>query len=90
MADCVIAELKIEDARLNAVYQKVIAGLDEAAEENLRQTQRAWIAERDRRCQARAAGGTIDRVNIPACVLDVTIERTRQLEAMAAAMAPAG
>jgi uncharacterized protein YecT (DUF1311 family) len=85
MADCVIAELRIEDARLNAVYKRVIAGLDEAAEENLRQTQRAWIAERDRRCRAEAAGGTIDRINIPACVLDVTIERTKQLEAMAAA-----
>lgn len=85
MADCVVAELKIEDGRLNAAYQKVIAGLDEVAEENLRQTQRAWIAERDRICKARAAGGTIDRINIPACVLDVTIARTKQLEAMAAA-----
>ena len=85
MADCVIAELRIEDARLNAVYKTVIAGLDDAGQENLRQTQRAWITERDRRCKAQAAGGTIDRINIPACVLDVTIERTKQLEAMAAA-----
>lgn len=85
MADCVLAELKIEDARLNAAYRKVIAGLGEEAEANLRQTQRAWIAERDRVCQEKAAGGSIDRINIPACVLDVTIARTRQLEAMAAA-----
>ena len=85
MADCVLAELKIEDGKLNAAYQKVIAGLGEEAEASLRHTQRAWIAERDRHCRAEAAGGTIDQVNIPACVLDVTIARTRELEAMAPA-----
>lgn len=38
------------DDELNVTYQKLLKALKPAAQQTLRQTQRAWVAERDRDC----------------------------------------
>lgn len=76
-------ELDAQDARLNAAYREAMARLDPAGQTGLRNEERAWIRQRDEGCDASATGGTIDRLEIPSCVLDGTIRRRLALEALA-------
>lgn len=82
MADCINAELKMQDARLNAAYETAMARLDSASQSRLRNEERAWIRQRDERCAASATGGTIDQIAIPGCLLNETIRRRLALEAI--------
>jgi uncharacterized protein YecT (DUF1311 family) len=83
IAACIADELRLQDGALNAEYQRIIALLPADRAQKLRETQRAWIVSRDRECAAEArTGGTIDRINGPACLLDETIRRTIALERM--------
>ena len=54
---------KKADKELNEVYAKVLANLDDAAKENLKKSQRAWVAWRDAeavfRADAEARGGSM-------------------------------
>lgn len=54
---------KKADKELNEVYAKVLANLDEEAKENLKKSQRAWVAWRDAeavfRADAEARGGSM-------------------------------
>jgi uncharacterized protein YecT (DUF1311 family) len=54
---------KKADKELNEVYAKVLANLDDAAKENLKKAQRAWVAWRDAeaafRADAEARGGSM-------------------------------
>ena len=45
---------KKADKELNEVYAKVLANLDEEAKENLKKSQRAWVAWRDAEAAFRA------------------------------------
>jgi len=47
MLDCIGAETKRQDARLNKVYKDVIAQMDEGGKKRLLEAQRAWIKFRD-------------------------------------------
>ncbi|MCW1884146.1 lysozyme inhibitor LprI family protein [Luteolibacter flavescens] len=51
------------DKELNEVYVKVVANLDDQAKENLKKSQRAWVAWRDAeaafRADAEARGGSM-------------------------------
>jgi uncharacterized protein YecT (DUF1311 family) len=83
IAACIADELRLQDGALNAEYQRIIRLPPAERAERLRETQRAWIAARDRECAAEArTGGTIDRINGPSCLLDETIRRTITLERM--------
>ena len=47
MLDCIGAETKRQDARLNKVYKDVMAQMDEGGKKRLLEAQRAWIKFRD-------------------------------------------
>lgn len=81
MAACIEAELQAQDARLNAAYRAAMERLEPAGQNRLRAEERAWIRQRDAGCREQATGGTIDRIQIPSCVLDETIRRRLVLEA---------
>lgn len=57
------AEFTKADKELNEVYAKVLANLDDQAKENLKKSQRAWVAWRDAeaafRADAEARGGSM-------------------------------
>ena len=60
-AECFRTRLAARDADLNSVYQALARELSardgRAAVETLRYEQRAWLADRDRRCRDNASGG---------------------------------
>lgn len=83
MADCTSAEIDVQDAKLNAAYQQAMRGLEEGPRQKLREAQRAWIKFRDTKCASEAnSGGTVDILNSGGCILDATVRRTIELEAM--------
>jgi uncharacterized protein YecT (DUF1311 family) len=83
MIDCTGAELKLQDARLNAAYRKTMAALNARQKAKLQAAQRAWVAFRDAECASYEDEdwGTISRINASACVLHMTVQRTMDLEA---------
>jgi len=83
MIDCAGAELKLQDARLNAAYRKTMASLNARQKAKLQTAQRAWVAFRDAECASYEDEdwGTISRINASACVLHMTVQRTMDLEA---------
>jgi len=83
MIDCAGAELKLQDARLNAAYRKTMASLNARQKAKLQTAQRAWVAFRDAECASYEDEdwGTISRINASACVLRMTVQRTIDLEA---------
>jgi uncharacterized protein YecT (DUF1311 family) len=85
MANCNTAELKIRDAALNAAYAAALTRVEGAADA-FKTAERAWIAYRDADCgvyENRDAFGTLGEVEAGACLIDRTIERTRDLQAFA-------
>lgn len=81
MAECIAAELKVQDDKLNFQYAAAMHRLPADEGVKLRDVQRQWIKDRDAKCRAAAnSGGTIDRLNGPSCLLDETILRTMDLE----------
>ena len=82
MVECAGAELKIQDARLNAAYRKAMAGLNPRQKTKLVAAQRAWVAFRDAECASfqDEDWGTISRINAADCVLTLTVKRTIDLE----------
>jgi uncharacterized protein YecT (DUF1311 family) len=96
MAACLQADFKKADRGLNAAYKKAVAALSAAdkeygADENdsrvkrLQEAQRAWIGWRDKECALQSVGdfgGSIERIDIPACRTNLTIDRTKTLSAL--------
>jgi uncharacterized protein YecT (DUF1311 family) len=82
MIDCVGAELKIQDARLNAAYRKAMSGLNARQHDKLQAAQRAWLAFRDAECASLYDDdwGTLSRVIASDCILSMTVKRTMDLE----------
>lgn len=96
MGGCLNYEYEFWDARLNHVYQRVMANAKENDAYNaseglgappsapaLRDMQRAWIPFRDARCRYEHtlwAGGTGGGPAVVACLMDVTAEQTLFLE----------
>ena len=84
MIDCIGAELKIQDARLNRSYQAAQKRMTLPRQKTaLTKAQRAWIAFRDADCASRydADWGTMSRIAANSCVLDRTAERADELDA---------
>jgi uncharacterized protein YecT (DUF1311 family) len=82
MIDCADAELKIQDAALNAAYRKAMKDLTAEQKPKLQAAQRAWVAFRDAECASyqNEAWGTLSRINAAGCVLHMTVMRTIDLE----------
>jgi uncharacterized protein YecT (DUF1311 family) len=78
--DCIGAEYDFQDRRLNAAYQALRKGMDDAAKNVLRDDERAWIASRDKSCAAAEDGGTAALLDSNQCELKETAERATELE----------
>ncbi|TGX40871.1 DUF1311 domain-containing protein [Sphingomonas naasensis] len=84
MLDCIAAETARQDARLNRAYKAAMAARDPAGRTRLRQSERAWIARRDARCQKASAsegGGSAAGLVYADCVMQETVARAGWLEA---------
>lgn len=80
--DCIGAEAKSQDQRLNKVYKEVMAELPAARKRQLQEAQRAWIKYRDANCDfyADPDGGTMATVIASDCVRLATTTRAEELE----------
>jgi uncharacterized protein YecT (DUF1311 family) len=77
---CIDAEFKLWDTRLNKAYKDALKF--KAAPKAWRQAQRDWLKYKDSQCYALIAAphGSGDSVDASTCNLNMTIERTLQLE----------
>lgn len=82
MLDCMAAEIKQQDVRLNKAYKAAMTAIEDDKTGQLQNVQRMWIKYRDTNCGfvGSLTGGTIDRINAGACVLEMTRTRAQELE----------
>jgi uncharacterized protein YecT (DUF1311 family) len=77
-------EFAAADARLNAVYKNLVAGLDDESRALLRKSQRAWVVFRDAEAayvaDRIARGGSIAPLEYFGRRTRLTEERIKQLE----------
>jgi uncharacterized protein YecT (DUF1311 family) len=83
--ECTEANFEAADKALNDVYKSVMAAqTDDASREQLRQSERTWIAFRDRECARqvgpREGGGSIWPMDMALCLQDQTDKRIRELK----------
>ena len=79
---CAGKEYKTADAALNRVYQQLVAMLDSAEKDQLKEAQTAWIKYRDANCDFvgdQYKGGSIRPTIYGLCLADVTRNRTAEL-----------
>jgi uncharacterized protein YecT (DUF1311 family) len=90
---CADKDLAAADEKLNAVYKKVLAQIDESGLEKpydrasweaaMRASQRAWVAFRDADCKGVVpmewSGGSGTSAAVLGCMSQKTIERTKEL-----------
>ena len=81
MSACFVAEFERADARLNVTYKTTMKRLPGSRQSALRNSQRAWIKQRDRACPLNnyPGAGSIERVNHPACLAKETQRRAAWL-----------
>ncbi|HEX3036675.1 MAG TPA: lysozyme inhibitor LprI family protein [Thermodesulfobacteriota bacterium] len=75
MSDCIAAETKWQNRRLNKVYNELMSGLSPDHRKRLQETQRLWIMYRDANCSFYAEGYS-------ECLMKMTAERAKELEAL--------
>ncbi len=82
MVECIDAEIKRQDARLNKAYKAVVADLNPERKKQLLGAQRAWLKFRDTNCDFYddPEGGTTARVQAVDCVMTMTANRATELE----------
>ena len=82
MIDCIEAETKIQDARLNTAYKKLTKTLGTARKKELLTVQRLWIQFRDANCgfYYDPDGGQMAHINANDCVLQATASRAKEIE----------
>jgi len=90
MLDCIDAETKRQDTRLNKAYKVVMDDLSPDRKKQLQTAQRAWLSYRDTNCQfyADPEGGSLARVNGNSCFMSATASRSAELEALSGHSAP--
>lgn len=98
MLECLDAETKLQDKRLNIAYREAMGQLSPERKKQLQQAQRAWINYRDANCNfyADPEGGSMARLSASDCLMSETASRAKELEtisggssAQAAGAAPA-
>lgn len=82
MVECIVAETKLQDVRLNKAYKNLTNTLGSTRKKELQDTQRLWIKYRDANCKFYydPDGGSIVRVASAGCFMDMTAERANELE----------
>lgn len=83
LLDCGAAEYARLDALLNVAYRKANAGLSPPQKTLLRDSQRAWLANRDATCSLMSRlgdRGTMALLVDQQCLLEQTAARTQWLE----------
>ena len=82
MLDCMAAEIKLQDVRLNKAYKAAMTAMEGDKQGQLQNIQQMWIKYRDANCGfvGRLTGGTIDSINAGSCVLEMTKTRAQELE----------
>ncbi len=82
MVECIDAEVKRQDVRLNKAYKAVMADLSSPRKDELQGVQRLWLKFREANCRfyADPDGGSMARVEANHCFLSVTAARARELE----------
>lgn len=83
MNNCAGDELNKQDGRLNQAYVMVMRSLPEANKTTLRTLQRAWIKQRDAKCERERNqydGGSMSTGVFLSCQTDETIKRIIYLE----------
>ena len=82
MIECITAETKRQDLRLNKAYKAVMADLSPERKKQLQESQRAWIKFRDANCgfYDDPDGGSLARVSANDCMVTSTAARARELE----------
>jgi uncharacterized protein YecT (DUF1311 family) len=85
MINCILAETRRQDARLNENYKKLISKLATERKNALVEAQRAWIEFRDANCgfYADPEGGSAARVTAHECFLNATVDRAKELRLLA-------
>ena len=83
MVECIDAEVRIQDGKLNAAYKTAMASLPKDQQEKLRASQRAWLEFRKLDCDVfyGEQTGTIARLESNQCFLRKTAERADELAA---------
>ena len=81
MINCILAETRRQDARLNENYKRLISRLATERKNALVEAQRAWIKFRDANCgfYADPEGGSAARVTANECFLNATADRAKEL-----------
>ncbi|WP_165772025.1 lysozyme inhibitor LprI family protein [Niveispirillum lacus] len=83
MNTCAAEAYAQADKQLNERYKEVMATLDPARQDALKQAQRDWIKYRDSHCKAEAAavqGGTMYGAVLNACLAETTKDRVEKLK----------
>lgn len=85
MVECITAEYKRQDAHLNQAYKALAKDLSAARKKQLQEVQRAWLKFRDANCAFYddPDGGTLARVLSNECMMTLTAQRAKELEALA-------
>ena len=80
---CAGENFKQADAKLNAVYAKLLKKISAAGQSKLREAQKSWIAYRDAQCAFETLGtidGSIHSMVVAQCLTDVTEQQTKRLQ----------
>lgn len=82
MHNCIGAEFRRQDARLNLVYSNLLKRLPKPRQDLLRAAELHWIAFRDANCAFYddADGGTAATLAAASCGLRMTAERADELD----------
>ena len=82
MINCMLAETRRQDARLNENYKKLLSKLATERKNALIEAQRAWIRFRDSNCglYADPEGGSAARMAANECILNATVDRAKELQ----------
>src|SRR5262249_37799742 len=80
MINCILAETRRQDARLNENYKRLISKLATERKNALVEAQRAWIRFRDAKC---VFYGPAARVTAHECFLNATVDRAKELRLLA-------
>jgi len=85
MINCMLAETRRQDARLNENYKKLLSKLATERKNALIEAQRAWIRFRDTNCgfYADPEGGSAARMAANECILNATADRAKELQLLA-------
>lgn len=84
MTRCAYNHLRATNSELNTVYRQLMAKISDHGKTLLRDTQRAWIAYRDKQCEfstAGAAGGSVHPMVHAQCLAELTKAQIEVLKA---------